>query len=220
MPVDTLPVILRAQARSRASHPLLICDAERISYADAERRSADLAGRLVGLGVGKGTHVGLLYPNGVAFVVGMLAAARVGAVAVPFPTFATGPELRAQLAHSDVRILLAAESYRSHDYRRRLGEALPDIDPCGAETLFSVHAPQLRRVVFAADDLSVGAPVALDALERDVDGSDPLIIVYTSGSSGAPKGVVHTHAGLLGQQRNLNEIRRLGASDKLFCNSP
>lgn len=224
MPVDTLPELLRARARSCRGHSLLICDAERISYADAEQRSAGLAGRLVALGAGRGSHVGLLYPNGVSFVVGMLAAARIGAVVVPFPTFATAPELRAQLAHSDVRILLAIGSYRSHDYRQRLGAALDTEFDCEGP-LFSIHAPQLRRVVFDADadgetPAGLDSPAALAALESDVDGNDPLCIVYTSGSSGAPKGVIHTHAGLLGHQRNLNEIRRLTAADILFCNSP
>ena len=99
MPSDspTVGEILREQARSRGDHPLLICDADRISYAEAERRSAQLARGLIALGAGKGSHVGLLYPNGVAFVVGMLAAARIGAVVVPFSTFATARELREQL---------------------------------------------------------------------------------------------------------------------------
>ncbi|MBJ7466053.1 MAG: AMP-binding protein, partial [Mycolicibacterium sp.] len=49
--------------RRRADHLLLICDDERLSYAEADIRSADLARGLVALGAGKGTHVGLLYPN-------------------------------------------------------------------------------------------------------------------------------------------------------------
>ncbi|MCV7317041.1 acyl--CoA ligase [Mycolicibacillus parakoreensis] len=222
MPGDTVADVLRTQARLRGDHPLLICDAERLSYLQAQRQSSVLARRLLALGAGKGTHVGLLYPNSVAFVIGALAAARLGAVVVPFPTFATAPELRRQLVHSDVRILLAAESYRSHDYRHRLTEALGGVDLDHTESIFSRHAPQLRRVLFATatPDLPGADDTHLHAVESDVDGHDRLVIIYTSGSAGTPKAVVHTHAGLLGHQRNLNEIRRLTVTDILFCNSP
>jgi acyl-CoA synthetase (AMP-forming)/AMP-acid ligase II len=220
----TVGDILRSQARSTGEHPLLVCDAERIGYAEAERRSARLARGLVALGAGKGSHVGLLYPNGVAFVVGMLAAARIGAVVVPFSTFATAREVREQLVDSDVQILLAAPSYRSHDYMQRLADALPAANLDTDERLFDTTAPQLRRVVFDASRVDRLAETVdaqlLTAMEDDVCGSDPLAVVYTSGTTSTPKGVVHTHAALLNHQMNLNAIRGLSATDKLFCNSP
>jgi acyl-CoA synthetase (AMP-forming)/AMP-acid ligase II len=204
---DTVAGLLRRQAASRGPHPLLVCDANRLSYAEADRRSAEVACGLIVLGAGKGTHVGLLYPNGSDFVVGMLAAARIGAVVVPFTTFATAPELRDQLVHSDVAVLLATSSYRGNDFRNRLAEIRDS-------------APLLRHVLVDAipEDSVDEAPLA--ALEADVDGSDPFAIIYTSGSTAAPKGVVHTHAALLEHQANLNAIRGLSADDKLFCNSP
>ena len=105
----TVAGLLRTEIRP-GGKALLICDGERLSYDEAARRSSSLAGRLVALGVGKGTYVGLLYPNGVQFVVAMLAAARIGAVVVPFSTFCTAPELGRQLLDSDVCVLLATRS--------------------------------------------------------------------------------------------------------------
>jgi acyl-CoA synthetase (AMP-forming)/AMP-acid ligase II len=207
MPTESLTVadVLRRQSDARPEHPFLVCDAERLSYAEADRRSAHLARGLIALGAGKGTHIGLLYPNGGAFVVGMLAAARIGAVVIPFSTFATAPELTVQLVDSDTEILLAAATFRSHDYRKRLAD---------------VAAPLLRHVLIDAAPRDTADAALLEAMERDVDDSDLLAIVYTSGSTSAPKGVVHTHASLLGHQKILNEIRGLSSDDSLFCNSP
>ena len=169
-------------------------------------------------GAGKGTHVGLLYPNGADFVVAMLAAARIGAVVVPFSTFSTASELRWQLAHSDVSILLSCTRYRSQDYSRLLTDAL-DVGSFDSR-VFVPAAPQLRHIILDTTRLSQAEDPALADLESDVEGCDTLAIVYTSGSTGTPKGAVHSHAGLLDHQRNLNRIRGLTAEDKLFSNSP
>lgn len=193
---------MAALLRGCTGHPLLICDDERISYAEAEHRSASVARGLIGLGAGKGTHIGLLYPNGVDFVVAMLAAARIGAVVVPYSTFLTAAELDTQLRDSDTAILLSARSYRNHDYVQRLA---------------GIDTPCLRHVLFEMPHAD--APT-LAEWEDDVDGCDPLGIIYTSGSTGPPKGAVHTHGALLAHQRNLNAIRGLTAADRLFCNSP
>lgn len=205
--------VLRERTRGRGEHDLLVCDADRLSYTAAERHSAQLARGLIALGAAKGTRVGLLAPNGPDFVCWMLAAARIGAVTVPFTTFSTARELREQLADSDVAILLSVRRFRSHDYVARLAE-VPD----------STRLPSLRHVVFDDDVLRRAgeaiSPDYLTAVEDDVVGPDPLAIVYTSGSTSRPKGAIHTHQSLLTHQRNLNGIRGLTADDRLFCNSP
>ena len=208
MPDTTVAEVLRQQVRLRGDHPLLVCDDDRLSYAEADRRSAQLARGLLAIGAGKGTHVGVLYPNSPAWIVAMLAAARIGAVTIPFSTFATAPEMANQLAHADVEILVATATYRGHDYRERLG----DID-CS-------ELPLLRHVLIDAEPTSLAEESLLAAMEDDVDPSDVLAIIYTSGSTSAPKGAIHTHTSLLEHQRVLNEIRGLNSNDKLFCNSP
>ena len=206
----TVASVLRERARTRGEHDLLVCDADRVTYAAAERRSALLARGLVSLGAGKGTPIGLLAPNGSGFVCRMLAAARIGAVVVPFTTFSTARELREQLADADVAIMLCVKGFRGHDYVTRLAEART-----------GALLPSLRHVLFEDDpDVRGVSETYLRAVEDDVDGADPLAIIYTSGSTSRPKGAIHTHASLLAHQRNLNGIRGLTADDRLFCNSP
>ena len=218
----TVAELVTERASARGDHPLLVCDADRLTYAEAERRSAALARGLVALGVGRATHVGVLYPNGADFVVAMLAVARIGAVVVPFTTFSTARELAEQLAHADVAVLLATPRYRSHDFTVELRDAL-GVDALD-RPLFCTTAPLLRHVGLDQDDVARHAAdvpeCLLEALGSDVHPSDALAIVYTSGSSGTPKGAVHTHGSLLAHQRNLNGIRALTADDRLFCNSP
>ncbi|HEX4015591.1 MAG TPA: class I adenylate-forming enzyme family protein [Frankiaceae bacterium] len=219
----TLPERLREQASARGHHPLLICDDEVLTYAGAEARSAALAKGLLAYGAGKGTRVALLYPNGADLVVGVLAAARIGAIAVPLSTFSTAPELRGLLRGADIDILLATPSYRRRDYADSLREAVPDLDLTGAP-LRNVNVPALRHVIFAPDEiLAAGQTISdafLGAVQACIGAADRLVIVHTSGSTSAPKGVIHQHGALLRHLDNLNDIRRYGQCDVLFSNSP
>ena len=89
----TAPALLEARVASSADHVFLAVDDASLTYAEADRRSAELAAALMAHGAGAGTRVGLLFPNVPEFVVAWLAAARIGAVSVPLSTFSTGAEL-------------------------------------------------------------------------------------------------------------------------------
>src|SRR3989442_9862022 len=108
----TIPALLRARAAARGASTLLACDDDILTYGDADKRSAALARGLLAAGAGPGTRIGLLHPNGSAFVVSWLAAARIGAVSVPLSTFSTSAELRGLLRNADVALLLSASSYQ------------------------------------------------------------------------------------------------------------
>lgn len=231
----TLPALLRARAASHGASELLVCDDDSLTYADAEQRSAALARGLIAAGVGPGTHVGILHPNGSEFVVAWLAAARIGAVAVPLSTFSKSAELRVLLRNADVALLLAASSYRAHDYVAALRDAMPELDLGVSPPLFAASLPVLRRIAFADAEERVAdaralhsllrggesiAPATLAAMEDAVAPGDRLTIVHTSGSTGDPKGVIHTHGALLRHLDNLNRIRRYVPGEVLFSNSP
>ena len=61
----TVPAVLATHARERADHPWIVCDDERLTFADAERESRVIARGLLGAGIGRGANVGILYPTGV-----------------------------------------------------------------------------------------------------------------------------------------------------------
>jgi acyl-CoA synthetase (AMP-forming)/AMP-acid ligase II len=193
--------VLAARVADAPDDLFLVVDHDRLTYGEADERSAELARRLLAADLGHGSRVGLLHRNGPAFAVAWLAAARIGAVTVPLSTFSTDAELRGLLRGSDVTLLLAGEDHPA-DLR---GEGLP----------------MLRRVASGADDLP--EPVTVDVLadaESLVTAADPMVVVHTSGSTAEPKGVVHTHGALVEHLGNLNGLRRLVPGEVLFSPSP
>jgi len=102
----TVSRVLRAHVAVRPDAEYLVCDDDRLTYADAERRSRVLARGLLAEGAGRGSRIGLLFPTGVDFVLAWLAAVRIGAIAVPISTFSTARELRDVLARADVDLVL------------------------------------------------------------------------------------------------------------------
>jgi acyl-CoA synthetase (AMP-forming)/AMP-acid ligase II len=233
----TVPALLRERARARPHAVLLACDHDVLTYADADLRSHQLARGLLAAGAGKGTRVGILHPNGSEFVTAWLAAARIGAVSVPLSTFSTSAELAVLLRNADVDLLLTAVSYRSHSYVESLAAAIPELDLHASPPLLVESMPLLRRIAFAGEGVDprcspawttaslIAAGSAIDddvlrAAEDAVSAADRMVIVHTSGSTSAPKGVIHCHGALIRHLHNLNELRRYTPDEVLFSNSP
>jgi acyl-CoA synthetase (AMP-forming)/AMP-acid ligase II len=233
----TVGALLQRRATERPDQVLLAVDDESTTYEDARTQSAVVARALLAAGASLGTRVGIVHPNSPAFVVAWLAAARIGAVSVPFSTFSTSAELAGLLRSADVSILLSAHRYRSQDYRTSLVAGLRGLDLAAPSPLFSETAPSLRRVAL---DLEVAEPdvdaawtlagliggagdVSDDVLlaaEAAVSPADRMVIVHTSGSTSEPKGVIHSHGALIRHVDNLNQLRRYDPGEVLFSNSP
>jgi len=202
----TLGEVVRDSGLRHGDRTAVVDGAQRLSYRELERRSAALASALLGDGIGRGGHVGLLLPNGIDFVVALFAATRIGAVAAPLSTLSTPSELRWLLDHGDIEILLAVERFRNHDYLARLEDALPGLADAPAGRLRIPAAPRLRAVHASGRRRWSGSgpghtPVddALRvAIEARVMSDDPALLVHTSGTSAEPKGVLHRHGAVAG----------------------
>ena len=231
----TVPQMIAAQTVAHGPRELLVSGRERLSYAEAEGRSAALADGLVALGVTKGVRVGVLLPSGVDFVITWLAATRVGAVLVPLSTFLKPEELVWQLRNADIHTLILRDGFLTHRYCEGLAKQVPELTSSGGAALDVAALPVLRNVIVDAvvaappswalnyDQVACQQTEALPVrlqLERMVRAADDAVIVYTSGSTAEPKGVIHSQGTLVRHPVNVNVRRGLVADDRMYLALP
>jgi acyl-CoA synthetase (AMP-forming)/AMP-acid ligase II len=220
----TVPALVRRWAAAQADVAFITTVDGELTYGELEQRSRALVGRLLERGVGKGTRVGLMMPNGVDWAVVAVAVARAGAVLVPLSTLLRPPELEAHLRAAGVEQLILVRSFRGRDYVGDLLSISSGVAP-GRSPLFEERLPRLRRVDLwgepTSDESQNPAPPSMvDAVEASVRPADDLVIIFTSGSRGTPKGVIHTHGGALGATEAGLEVRCLGHGDRLYIPMP
>ena len=134
-----------ADRAEHADDPFVIGRDFQLTFGEADRRSAALAGRLLAAGIGKGTRVAVLYPNSAEWAIAWLATARIGALSVLLSTFAPGVELARVLRHTDVHALLMAARFADESLSARVEAGLAGLATSGPN-LALVDAPYLRWI--------------------------------------------------------------------------
>ncbi len=164
-----------------ARHPegaALVLGERRSSYRALDELVGNVAGNLAACGFAKGDRLAVLLGNGIEFVLAVLAAARIGVIAVPMNTRQRKPETAFMLGQCRAAGLV---------YDAALAEHIPDRSA----------APSLRQVFAAGNGAQDFAALTrpAEAPARDIAEEDVFCLLYTSGTTGRPKGAMLTHLG-------------------------
>ena len=231
----TLGRFLRQVAAAHGDRPAIVFEGRTTSYRELEAQARQLARGLVGAGVVKGARVAVHMANRPEWITAAFAVGLVGGVLVPVNTFATRPELRHILRHGDASLLLMQPSLLKQRFLEDLLSDFPEIAQGVPGRLRCRELPQLRRVLSLGLDAPRGGVeplAALDALGADVDDalvdaacaevepSDDALIIYTSGTTSLPKGVLHAQRAPVLQAWRFAELLRFEAADRLYTTYP
>jgi fatty-acyl-CoA synthase len=178
-----------------------------LTYAQLAGRVDALAVGLASFGVRKGDRVAYLGPNDIATFETFFATGRLGATFVPLNTRLAGTEIAGMLADCGARVLVHGPEAAS---------LVTQADPlaCGVSTVLAVGGPE------STFENLIGVNSSAAFTETHVSLDDPALILYTSGTTGRPKGAVLTHGNLTFNTMNqLAHVDVLG-TDVVLCTAP
>lgn len=192
-----------------ARHPLataLVCGEERLTYQQLAQASARLAAGFARLGIKKGERVALLLANRIEFVVALFAAARLGAIVVPISVREQAPGLAFMLAQCQAAAVV---------HEAELGQRLPGVEQA-RDLRYRVSIGACPGSIPLAD-LTHDPP--LDLIEP-VHEEDTAALLYTSGTTGRPKGAMLTHLGIVHSSMHFGSAMGLSAGDSTVAAVP
>jgi long-chain acyl-CoA synthetase len=205
-PADLNTMVQQAVARNPEGEAL-VCDGLRLTYRQLDDHVAGVAASLVGLGLTKGDRIALLLANGPEFLIALLASLRIGAIAVPINVREQTPELKHILNDCGAALIV-------HD--AAIAERLPtDADLPALQRRLSVGGSVVGSQAFEtlAGSTAAFAPVLADEEETAV-------ILYTSGTTGQPKGAMLTHLNIIHSAMHFELCMELGARERSLLAVP
>lgn len=179
-PTATVVDMIRASASKDPGKEAVICGDIRLTWAQFDARVNRVAQALIAMGVQKGDRVAILSPNSIAMAELFIGIMRAGGVVTPLSTMASSEALEKMLADCGAKALFLADQYRA------LVDRFIDAAPLTRVAL-DFSAPgfdDYETLLAAADDSDPMVPIAM---------SDPVNLIYSSGTTGTPKGILHNH---------------------------
>ncbi len=223
----TIPALLRSAAERHGDQEVLVDHATnpatRLTYAELRERVDQLAAALIDLGIAKGDRVAIWAPNCWEWVVALLGLQSAGAVLVPLNTRYKGIEAADILRRSGSRLLFTVEGFLGNDYVSML------TDPTVGEL------PNLERIVLlndsgtrpdgisTIDELVASSSTPLGAVDERIaslSGADLSDLLFTSGTTGSPKGVMVSHSQTLRAFGDWGDIVGLESTDRYLVINP
>lgn len=205
----------------------LISGEARLTYGDVEAEVVRFAKLLLALGVRHGDRVAAWLSNEPEFVVAWLAAARIGAILVAMNTRFKTIEAGSTLRLSQASTLIFKEEFAGVDFLAMVREMCPEFDAADRSAGQGSDFPYLRNFIHVSRqehpgmvsfyDAEAGAGVSdeeLAAATAAVRPDDPVLIIFTSGTTGRPKGAVHSHNAILKNEYRITRWQRVGSEDR------
>jgi fatty-acyl-CoA synthase len=216
----TLARVFEERAQAHPERTMLVAGRRALTYGQVRTKTTALAAALFELGIGAGDRIAIIMPNSPAWIIALLAGARLGATIVPVNPRGSHHELKYQLRHAEVSTAFIAEQYDGVDFLQRfesLLTELPDLQyvvTVGEEELwYDDRIFQLEDLISSGDGRPAPPPPPLD------DTTD-LVLIYTSGTMGKPKGVCLTHRAVVETAVRGTEALETGPHDCVLVSVP
>lgn len=206
----------------------------RLNYREFREECRTVARGLMSLGIRKGDHIGIWATNVPEWAILQFASARIGAILITINTQYRPFELEYILRQSDTKLLILSDGFKDISYPGTLFEVCPEVREATGGRIRSEKFPHLRNVVHIGEKRfswmlnweemkakAVETSIrALDAEEASCDPEDVICIMYTSGTTGFPKGAMLRHRNLVANGANIGDCMDLSPKDRMCIPVP